>query len=213
MNFEEKKFDRKSISGWGCNLHAKISEINPLSIKDLQNSIINFNESSVISRGAGRSYGDAALLNNGLIIFLKAFDHIDLNVKKKRVKVGGGVNIDNLLKTIIPKGFFIPVSPGTRFVTVGGAIASDVHGKNHYLNGSFGNHVIEIKLVDGLGQLRTLSLNEDQNEEARNQFWATIGGMGLTSRSISVFIFYRHYLSLVSSFHKLFQYIFCITIW
>ncbi len=180
MNFEEKKIDRKSISGWGCNLHAKISEINPISIKDLQNSIINFNESSVISRGAGRSYGDAALLNNGLIIFLKAFDHIDLNVKKKRVKVGGGVSIDNLLKIIIPKGFFIPVSPGTRFVTVGGAIASDVHGKNHYLNGSFGNHVIEIKLVDGLGQLRTLSLNKDQNKEARNQFWATIGGMGLT---------------------------------
>ena len=84
------------------------------------------------------------------------------------------------MNTIVPKGFFIPVSPGTRFVTIGGAIASDVHGKNHYLNGSFGNHVIEIKLVDGLGQLRTLSLNKDQNKEARNQFWATIGGMGLT---------------------------------
>jgi len=180
MNFEEKKFSRKTISGWGCNLNARVSEINPLTIQDLQNTIINLNESSIIARGAGRSYGDASLLNNGLIVYLKTFDHIDLNVKKKQVKVGGGVSIENLLKTIIPKGFFIPVSPGTKFVTIGGAIASDVHGKNHYLNGSFGNHVIEIKLVDGLGQIRTLSLNEDENKEERNQFWATIGGMGLT---------------------------------
>ena len=101
MNFEEKKFRRKTISGWGCNLHARVSEINPLSIQDLQNTIINLNESSIIARGAGRSYGDASLLNNGLIVYLKTFDHIDLNVKKKQVKVGGGVSIENLLKTII----------------------------------------------------------------------------------------------------------------
>ena len=142
MKFEKKKFGKKSISGWGCNLHAKVSEISPLSIKDLQNTIINFNESYIIARGAGRSYGDASLLNNGLIFYLQAFDNINLDVQNKRVKVGGGVTIDNLLKTIVPKGFFIPVSPGTRFVTIGGAIASDDHGKNHYLNGSFGNHVI-----------------------------------------------------------------------
>ena len=72
------------------------------------------------------------------MIYLKSFNKIHLDTIQKRVKVGGGVSIDSLLKEIIPKGFFIPVSPGTKFVTVGGAIASDVHGKNHHINGSFG---------------------------------------------------------------------------
>ena len=70
---------------------------------------------------------------------------------------GGGVSFDDLLKNIIPEGFFLPVSPGTRNVTVGGAIAADVHGKNHHVNGSFGNHVINLLIVDGLGQIKVLS--------------------------------------------------------
>ena len=74
---------------------------------------------------------------------MKFFNHINLNKEKGIVTAGSGVSINSLLEIIVPLGFFIPVSPGTRYVTVGGAIASDVHGKNHHLNGSFGNHIHE----------------------------------------------------------------------
>ena len=77
----------------------------------------------------------------------------------------------------MPKGLFIPVSPGTRFVTIGGAIAADVHGKNHHVDGSFCNFIEYIRLIDGNGKYRFLSPN---NSETKESFWATCGGMGLT---------------------------------
>ncbi len=89
--------------------------------------------------------------------------------------VGAGVSIDELLTVIVPRGFFVPVTPGTRFVTIGGAIASDIHGKNHHVDGSLGNHVesITMMLADG----STIVVGPDRNP---GLFWATIGGMGLT---------------------------------
>ena len=80
---------------------------------------------------------------------------------------------------IVPAGFFLPVTPGTRNVTVGGAIAADVHGKNHHVDGSFGSHVRQLRLIDGEGALLTLS-PEDPDPAGRQAFWATVGGMGLT---------------------------------
>ena len=80
---------------------------------------------------------------------------------------------------IVPAGFFLPVTPGTRNVTVGGAIAADVHGKNHHVDGSFGSHVRQLRLIDGQGALLTLS-PEDPDPAGRQAFWATVGGMGLT---------------------------------
>jgi decaprenylphospho-beta-D-ribofuranose 2-oxidase len=89
--------------------------------------------------------------------------------------VPAGVNLDELLRVLVPRGFFVPVSPGTRFVTVGGAIASDIHGKNHHVDGSFGNHVHRLSLL--LADGSTVELAPDRGAEL---FWATIGGMGLT---------------------------------
>jgi decaprenylphospho-beta-D-ribofuranose 2-oxidase len=88
------------------------------------------------------------------------------------------VSLEKILRVIVPAGFFLPVTPGTRNVTVGGAIASDVHGKNHHVDGSFGNHVRRILLVDGTGTLRELSPCGSFDEA--KFFWATVGGMGLT---------------------------------
>ena len=89
--------------------------------------------------------------------------------------VGAGVSIDELLEVIVPRGYFVPVTPGTRFVTIGGAIASDIHGKNHHADGSFGDHVVRIRLM--LADTTIVELGPDRDPEL---FWATIGGMGLT---------------------------------
>jgi decaprenylphospho-beta-D-ribofuranose 2-oxidase len=91
------------------------------------------------------------------------------------VTVPAGVSLDDLLRAAVPRGFFVPVSPGTRFVTVGGAIASDIHGKNHHVEGSFGNHVQRLSLLLADGSV--VELGPDRRPEL---FWATVGGMGLT---------------------------------
>ena len=132
------------ISGWGLHNPANVNILKPDSIEQLDNIIINSGKNSILARGLGRSYGDAAQIKDKSVFSLHAFDHIYLNKKEGFITAGSGVSIDSLLKKIIPEGFFIPVSPGTRNVTIGGAIASDVHGKNHHLNGSFGNHIKEI---------------------------------------------------------------------
>ena len=168
------------ISGWGLHNPANVNILNPDSIEQLDNIIINSGKNSILARGLGRSYGDAAQIKDKSVFNLNAFDHIYLNKKDRLITAGSGVSINSLLKKIIPEGFFIPVSPGTSNVTIGGAIASDVHGKNHHLNGSFGNHIKEILLIDGMGNLKKLSSKNNEPIEIKNQFWATIGGMGLT---------------------------------
>ncbi len=177
---KNKKNISKTISGWGCNSKALVKILNPKDKEELQEIISDSKKNSIIARGLGRSYGDAAQLNNGSVINLDCFQHIYLNKEQGIVNAGGGVSFDNLLKKIIPHGFFLPVSPGTRNVTVGGAIAADVHGKNHHVNGSFGNHVINLLIIDGLGQIKSLSPRKDANKSEKDKFWATIGGMGLT---------------------------------
>ena len=168
------------ISGWGLHNPAYVNILKPHNSEQLGNLIVDSEKNSFLARGLGRSYGDAAQLNNKSVVSLNAFDHIHLNKKEELVTVGSGVSIDTLLKKIIPEGFFIPVSPGTRNVTIGGAIASDVHGKNHHLKGSFGNHIQEISLIDGRGLFKKLSSKNNSPLEIKSQFWATIGGMGLT---------------------------------
>ena len=86
-----------------------------------------------------------------------------------------GMSLDDVLKYSVPRGWFVPVTPGTRFVTVGGAIGSDIHGKNHHLDGSFGQHVVSLRLMLSSGETVTLS-----PQERPTWFWATVGGMGLT---------------------------------
>ena len=180
MNNKTTQNGNEIVSGWGGSNSARVQVINPNTINQLQKVIRESSQISLIARGLGRSYGDAAQLNDGVVINLNAFQHIHLDRSKSQVTAGSGVSLDLLLKKIVPAGFFLPVTPGTRNVTIGGAIAADVHGKNHHLDGSFGNHVSQLIIVDGTGELKKLSPNNNASSEERNQFWATIGGMGLT---------------------------------
>ena len=172
--------ETQTLSGWGRTNPVSAQVVQPSSVEQLQELIRGAPPRSLIARGLGRSYGDAAQLKDGTVIELPAFDRIDLDPVNGVVTAGAGVNLDQILRVIVPAGFFLPVTPGTRNVTVGGAIAADVHGKNHHVDGSFGNHVLRLLLVDGTGTLRELTPSSRGSVDEAELFWATVGGMGLT---------------------------------
>jgi len=134
----------------------------------------------VLARGLGRSYGDAAQNAGGDVVMLPRDGAVEIDVVAAEVQVDGGVSLDRLIRELLPHGLFVPVTPGTRFVTVGGAIACDIHGKNHHVDGTFGQHVRSLDLVDASGQVRRLT--PDGTSEL---FWATVGGLGLTGVVVS----------------------------
>jgi FAD/FMN-containing dehydrogenase len=108
--------------------------------------------------GNGRSYGDACLNPDGVLWTTRGLDHlIGFNRETGRLTCEAGVLLKDVQALVVPAGWMLPVTPGTQLITVGGAIANDVHGKNHHGEGSFANHVIRLQLVDGQGQLRELS--------------------------------------------------------
>jgi FAD/FMN-containing dehydrogenase len=131
---------------------------------------------STLAYGNGRSYGDSCLAASDQVLHMRTLDRfIHADWQTGRVRVEAGITLAEVLAVAIPRGWFLPVTPGTQFVTVGGAIANDVHGKNHHLRGTFGNH------VPSFGLLRhgepELTCSATQNGQL---FAATIGGLGLT---------------------------------
>jgi decaprenylphospho-beta-D-ribofuranose 2-oxidase len=135
------------------------------------------NSRGVIARGLGRSYGDNAQNGGGLVIDMTPLNKIhSIDSDTRLAEVDAGVSLDQLMKAALPFGLWVPVLPGTRQVTVGGAIACDIHGKNHHSAGSFGNHVTSMDLLTADGQIRRLTPDGEEAE----LFWATVGGNGLT---------------------------------
>lgn len=131
---------------------------------------------AVLPRGLGRSYGDSCLIDGGTLLDTTRLDHlIEFDRLTGRVRCEAGVSFADLLPVILPHGWFLPVTPGTRFVTVAGALANDVHGKNHHRAGTFGCFVTAFELCRSDG--RRLLCSPQENVEL---FRATIGGMGLT---------------------------------
>ncbi|WP_159589034.1 FAD-binding oxidoreductase [Chelativorans xinjiangense] len=126
--------------------------------------------------GNGRSYGDSCLAREGALIDLRGLDRfISFDDDTGLLRCEAGVLLSDILAHFVPKGWFLPVTPGTRFVTLGGAIANDVHGKNHHRAGSFGHHVRRLELLRSDGTRIACSPNE-----SADWFAATIGGCGLT---------------------------------
>lgn len=163
----------KRISGWGRSLHS-FTNLQIARPTDALND--KKSKRGVIARGLGRSYGDSAGNTGGITLELCEFDGIQINVESGIATIGSGVTVQKLEEECLPLGYFPFVVPGTAKVTIGGAIASDIHGKAHHKVGSFSNHLIEMKLLTSDGLERTIFPVGETSE----LFWATVGGMGLT---------------------------------
>ena len=169
-----------TISGWG-NYPRQESKCMKPSTAALLRAAVN-REGSLIARGMGRSYGDSA--NAHKVLTTSYCNHfIDFDEHTGKLTAEAGITLREILTVIVPKGWFLPVTPGTSYVTLGGALASDVHGKNHHSSGTFGQHVKSISMVLGTGEVVTAS--EDENPDL---FHATCGGMGLTGVILSATI-------------------------
>lgn len=130
----------------------------------------------LLAFGNGRSYGDVCLNEGGTLLRTRNLDRfISFDPGTGRLACEAGVLLKDILDFALPRGFFLPVTPGTRYVTLGGAIANDVHGKNHHVSGSFGHHVLGLELLRSTGERIFCSSTENPD-----LFRATIGGLGLT---------------------------------
>jgi FAD/FMN-containing dehydrogenase len=161
------------ISGWGRFPVVDTEMLRPRSLADVGAAVTGTTGS--VARGCGRAYGDAAIGAVGTIA-MSAFDRVRwFDPLTGQIRLEAGVLLADLIETFGPRGFLPFVVPGTRFVSVGGAIAADVHGKNHHCEGGFGRYVESLLLRTGQGE--TIEVSREENSDA---FFATIGGMGLT---------------------------------
>lgn len=168
------------LEGWGRYPRVQVNG-NTFETKDSLSHLVQ-SPGSLIPYGMGRSYGDSAL--NDTVIFTKRYNKLlDFNEETGVVTCESGVTLYELIEIFLPRGLFLSVTPGTKFVTVGGAIASDVHGKNHHTAGCFSESVISFDLMLADGSICTCSREENQE-----LFLATCGGMGLTGIILSAVI-------------------------
>lgn len=168
------------ISGWGRYPVKDVRVYTPTIISDIQEYLKQHEDAHFIARGLGRSYGDSAM--GDTVISTRWLDHILAFDRQTGILCcSPGVNLAQLLEVFVPEGWFLPVTPGTKFVTVGGAIASDVHGKNHHVSGCFCDHVASFDVLVGEGAIVHCSRTEHSD-----LFYATCGGMGLTGIILSV---------------------------
>ena len=145
-------------------------------------------DKSILPLGNGRSYGDVCTNKNGILLRSKNMHHfIELDTEHDTITCESGVMLKDLQRFLVPLGYMLPVTPGTQMITVGGAIANDVHCKNHHVYGTFGHNVIEFKLLRSDGEL--LRCARDENYD---MFRATLGGIGLTGLILSAKLKLRH---------------------
>ena len=161
------------LAGWGRFPRADCRLIEARSAGNAVHAIQD--STALIARGNGRSYGDCALNPRATLSLLRSNRMLWFESAAARLTCEAGVLLADILEAFVPRGWFPPVTPGTKFVTLGGMIAADVHGKNHHSRGSFGAHVesIDLAVADG----RVLRCSRQENPHI---FAATCGGMGLT---------------------------------
>ncbi|MCA9118250.1 MAG: FAD-binding oxidoreductase [Planctomycetaceae bacterium] len=169
---------RELLGGWGNCPRLDCRVERPSARPALLRAVhqVALADSNCIARGLGRSYGDSSLNEQGSVLIQTGLNRLlGFDRETGLVTCEAGVSFDELIQIFLPRGWFLPTTPGTRFVTVGGAIAADVHGKNHHSDGSFGRFVERIWLLTADGSIRCCG-----PAESRDLFCATVGGMGLT---------------------------------
>jgi len=168
--------ERTDVLSWGRVVRHSQLVANPRFADELPALLLDAGSRTKLAVGLRRSYGDSCLNGEGALIEMGGLDRfVSFDSQTGRLRAQAGVTLSEILRIVTPKGWFLPTTPGTRFVTLGGAIANDVHGKNHHRVGSMGNHVVALGLLRGDGE--RLTLNPAQFPE---MFCATIGGLGLT---------------------------------
>ncbi|MFD8572005.1 FAD-binding protein [Streptomyces sp. NPDC059639] len=170
-------YDTVPVTGWGRTAPTSAHLVRPRSYAE---TVAAVRECAVtgrrggIARGLGRAYGDAAQNAGGAVLDMTGLDRIHaIDAAGGTVLCDAGVSLHRLMEVLLPLGWFVPVTPGTRYVTVGGAIGADIHGKNHHVSGSFSRHVEALELLTADGEVRVV-------ERGTELFDATAGGMGLT---------------------------------
>ncbi len=170
-------FETRTLTGWGRTAPSSARVAAPTTPDEVVAAVAQAGPRGVIARGLGRSYGDPAQNAGGLVVDMSGVDRIhSIDADTGLAVLDAGVSLDRLMRAALPFGLWVPVLPGTRQVTIGGAIGADIHGKNHHSAGSFGNHVRGLDLLTADGRVRALTPDGPGAE----LFWATVGGMGLT---------------------------------
>ncbi|WP_326671952.1 FAD-binding oxidoreductase [Streptomyces sp. NBC_01257] len=171
--------DTVSLTGWGRTAPTTALRFRPRSHEEAAATVRGCGPRGSIARGLGRSHGDAAQNAGGSVLDMTALDRIrTIDAGAGVVVCDAGVSLHRLLEVLLPLGWFLPVAPGSRYITVGGAIGSDVHGDNHRAAGTFSRHVTEFELLTADGGIRTV-------RPGTPLFDATAGGMGLTGVILS----------------------------
>ncbi|MFJ5560157.1 FAD-binding protein [Streptomyces sp. NPDC093250] len=166
--------DTVSVTGWGRTAPTAARLIRPRTYEEAALAVRECGARGGIARGLGRAYGDAAQNAGGAVLDMTGLDRIHaVDADGGTVLCDAGVSLHRLMEVLLPLGWFVPVTPGTRYVTVGGAIGADIHGKNHHVSGSFSRHVLSFELLTADGQVATVV-------PGTPLFEATAGGMGLT---------------------------------
>jgi decaprenylphospho-beta-D-ribofuranose 2-oxidase len=169
------------LAGWGRYPRHHSNLLAPYSIGAL--CALRLGLDNYVARGAGRAYGDAGV-GLGSTVAMRGLNRMrDFDPESGLLTVEAGVTLEEVIDVVLPRGWFVPAVPGTRFVTVGGMIAADVHGKNHHRTGGFGAHVVSLALLPPRGKLVPCSRSENSD-----LFRATIGGMGLTGAIVEATI-------------------------
>lgn len=174
-------FEARRLAGWGRFPVERCYLVRPQGQAELAEILASGRQPSYIAYGLGRSYGDAALnREHGVVCLARLNRFLSFDASTGVLECEAGVSFADILRRFLPRGFFPPVTPGTKFVTVGGAIASDIHGKNHHQDGTLSNFILDFTLLTASGECLTCS--PAANSEI---FWATLGGMGLTGFILS----------------------------